>query len=149
MLFIIEMAAAASSPPSSSSSSLRSTISPDEMIVLFFEDKSRGEDSDRNQPWWGHFIQANAAQGEKGPYDQYAKFCEVVGSITESDLEDDQGGYLRALMEGRFLLMYVTTRPQCISLRRTCRQLPWCAGLDQGLSGFWISLSICMRCEYR
>ena len=82
-------------------------ISGDE-IVIVFEEKSRGEDNDSNRIWWGHFIQQGKAGKEKGPYDQYEKFCQAVASITVSDLEGDRG-YLRALMEGRFIYVYVTT----------------------------------------
>ena len=44
------------------------------------------------------------------PYRQYALFCEAVNDITEADLVGDNG-YLRALMEGRFLVVYMTTHP--------------------------------------
>ena len=77
-------------------------------IVLVFEEKSRAENSDTDQPWWGHFVQGKAGK-EKGSYDQYAKFSTAVASITEEDLEGDSGGYLRALKEGRYLYIYVTT----------------------------------------
>ena len=73
-------------------------------IVLVLEVKTKAENSSGNKIWRGHFIQ----QGN-GPYNQYGKFCQTVASITESDLEDDQGGYLRALKEGRFIYVYVTT----------------------------------------
>ena len=73
-------------------------------IVLVLEVKTKAENSSGNKIWRGHFIQ----QGN-GPYNQYGKFCQTVASITESDLEDDQGGYLRALKEGRFIYVYATT----------------------------------------
>jgi hypothetical protein len=88
---------------STTTTSSQTKIGRDE-IVLVFEQKSKAENSFSNKVWLGHFIQ----QG-KGPYDQYGKFCQVVASITESDLEDDQGGYLRALKEGRFIFVYATT----------------------------------------
>jgi len=74
-------------------------------IVVVFEEKSKREDSnDSNLFWWGHFTQS---EGGMEKYDQYGKFCAAVASIAESDLDDDQG-FLRALMEGRFLYVYVT-----------------------------------------
>ena len=80
-----------------------------DQIVLVFEEKSKAENSVSNNSWLGHFIQQGKNGQDKGPYDQYGKFCQAVASITESDLEDDQGGYLRALKEGRFIFVYATT----------------------------------------
>jgi hypothetical protein len=61
--------------------------------------------------WQGHFW----SKGSR-PYRQYALFCEAVDDITEADLVGDNG-YLRALMEGRFLYVYVTTHPgPCVYL---------------------------------
>jgi hypothetical protein len=86
---------------------LNMTASPEcgrNEIVLVFEEKSGAENSVTDKRWWGHFVHK-----EKGPYDQYAKFSAAVASITEEDLEGDHGGYLRALKEGRYLYIYVTT----------------------------------------
>jgi hypothetical protein len=99
MMFFRMLASGTTSPPPTQ-------VGPDE-IVLVFEEKSKGENNDSNEVWWGHFIQGKT--GEKGPYDQHGKFCQAVASITESDLEGDTGGYLRALKEGRFIYVYVTT----------------------------------------
>ena len=88
---------------SSITTSSQTKIGPDE-IVLVFEEKSMAENSSGNKVWRGHFIQDG-----KGPYDQHGRFCQAVASITESDLQDDQGGYLRALKEGRFIYVYATT----------------------------------------
>ena len=88
---------------SSITTSSPTKIGSDE-IVLVFEEKSMAENSSGDKVWRGHFIQDG-----KGPYDQYGKFNQAVASITESDLQDDQGGYLRALKEGRFIYVYVTT----------------------------------------
>ena len=89
---------------SSTISSSPTKIGRDE-IVLVFEEKSMAESRSGNKVWRGHFIEPEG----KGPYDQYGKFCQAVTSITESDLQDDQGGYLRALKEGRFIYVYATT----------------------------------------
>ena len=98
-----------SSSSSSSSSNTASTSSSsddrEKIIVVFEEGENNG---DSNQIWRGHFIQQGKAGKEKGPYDRYEKFCQAVASITESDLEGDRG-YLRALKEGRFIYVYVTT----------------------------------------
>eukprot|EP01035_Chromulina_nebulosa_P023318 gene23318-biopygen15360 len=69
-----------------------SSPSDREKIVLIFEEKSQGE---------------TEGGQEKPSYDRYEAFCAMVAGITESELKDDKG-YLRALMEGRFLYVYVT-----------------------------------------
>eukprot|EP01035_Chromulina_nebulosa_P069361 gene69361-biopygen28230 len=81
--------------PSGMTSSPPTKVGSDE-IVLVFKEKSTG---DSYEIWWGHFTQGQAGEKEKGPYDQHGKFCQAVASITESDLEGDTGGYLRALKE--------------------------------------------------
>eukprot|EP01036_Dinobryon_divergens_P040129 gene40129-53013_t len=91
--------------PSGMTSSPPTKVGSDE-IVLVFKEKSTG---DSYEIWWGHFTQGQAGEKEKGPYDQHGKFCQAVASITESDLEGDTGGYLRALKEGRFIYVYMTT----------------------------------------
>jgi hypothetical protein len=47
-----------------------------------------------------------------------------VASITESDLEDDQGGYLRALKEGRFIFVYATMHDEGPTVYLTAQDLP-------------------------
>eukprot|EP01035_Chromulina_nebulosa_P022916 gene22916-biopygen15191 len=101
MMFFRMLASGTTSPPPTK-------VGSDE-IVLVFEEKSKGENNDSNEIWWGYFTQKDGEK-EKGPYDQHDKFCKAVASITESDLEGDTGGYyLRALKEGRFIYVYVTT----------------------------------------
>ena len=92
-------------------------------IVLVFEQKSQAENSFRNKVWLGHFIQQGKDGQEKGPYDQYGQFCQVVASITESDLENDQGGYLRALQEGRFIFVYATMHDEGPTVYLTAQDL--------------------------
>jgi hypothetical protein len=79
------------------------TYSDDE-IVLPMECKSMDEVT-KTALWQGHCW----SKGSR-PYRQYALFCEAVDSITEADLVGDNG-YLRALKEGRFLYVYMTTLP--------------------------------------
>ena len=108
-LMLFGKMALSSSSRSSSSSNMASTSTSSDgrenIVVVFAEGESNG---DSNQIWRGHFIQQGKAGKEKGPYDRYEKFCQAVASITESDLEGDRG-YLRALKEGRFIYVYVTT----------------------------------------
>ena len=77
------------------------TYSDDEMV---FPLEWKSQDEITGTPvWQGHCW----SKGNR-PYRQYALFCEAVNDITEADLVNDNG-YLRALMEGRFLYVYVTT----------------------------------------
>ena len=101
LMFFRMLASGSTSPPPNK-------VGPDE-IVLVFEEKSKGENNESNEIWWGHFAQGKAGKNMKGPYDQHGKFCEAVMRITESDLEGDTEGFLRALKEGRFIYVYVTT----------------------------------------
>ena len=77
--------------------------SPEEEIVLVFKEASKTEENKNNEVWVGHF-----AQGSQKSYHQYCKFCDAVSTISDEDLAGDNG-YLRALKDGRFLYVYVTT----------------------------------------
>ena len=79
------------------------TYSGDEMVV-FIDWKSVDESTD-TKVWHGH-----RWSKDDRPYHRYLQFCEAVATITEADLVGDRG-YLRALMERRFLYVYVTTHP--------------------------------------
>ena len=83
--------------------------SDDEMVFLI-EWKSMDEVI-KTALWLGHCWRKGIR-----PFYQYALFCEAVDSITEADLVGDNG-YLRALKEGRFIYVYVTTHPgPCVYL---------------------------------
>mmetsp|Transcript_18119 Transcript_18119/g.24854 ORF Transcript_18119/g.24854 Transcript_18119/m.24854 type:complete len:203 (-) Transcript_18119:141-749(-) len=86
-------------------SSAVAAASSGEEIVVVFEETSKTESNAKNEVWLGHF-----AQDDQTPYHQYFKFCSAVSTITEEDLVGDNG-YLRALKDGRFLYVYVTTHP--------------------------------------
>ena len=84
----------------------------DDEIVLPMEWKSMDEVTTTGSAAW----QGHCWRSGKRPYYQYALFCEAVDSITEADLVGDNG-YLRALKEGRFIYVYVTTHPgPCVYL---------------------------------
>eukprot|EP01036_Dinobryon_divergens_P033483 gene33483-43269_t len=68
-------------------------VGPDE-VVLVCEEKSMSGNNESNDIWRGHFTQGQAGEKE---------------TQKESDLEGDKAGYLRALQEGRFIYVYVTT----------------------------------------
>eukprot|EP01036_Dinobryon_divergens_P024909 gene24909-33402_t len=77
-------------------------VGPDEVVLVCGEKAmSMGDNNESNEIWRGHFtqVQGQAGEKEKGPYDQHGKFCQAVAGITESDLEGDTAGYLRALQE--------------------------------------------------
>ena len=84
-----------------------SLVSRDEIVVVF-EEKSKEEGSDNNEVWLEHFYQDK--DGSHPPSEQYFKFCAATSIIVEEDLDGD-GGFLRALKEGRFLYVYLTTHP--------------------------------------
>ena len=84
-----------------------SLVSRDEIVVVF-EEKSKEEGSDNNEVWLGHFYQDK--DGSRPPYEQCFKFCAATSTIVEEDLDGD-GGFLRALKEGRFLYVYLTMHP--------------------------------------
>lgn len=90
----------------------RSSVVSRNEIVAVFEKKSKEEDSDNNEVWLGHFYKDNNQDKDciRRPYEQYFKFCAATSSITEDDLDGDNG-FLRALKEGRFVYVYVTTHP--------------------------------------
>jgi proteasome lid subunit RPN8/RPN11 len=79
------------------------TSSQEEMVLLF-----REVENDSNEVWLGHVERQDSKKTK--PYSQYFRFCETVASISEEDLEGN-GAYLRALKEGRFMYVFVTTHP--------------------------------------
>eukprot|EP01036_Dinobryon_divergens_P026581 gene26581-35249_t len=81
------------------------TYSNDE-LVFPMEWKSSMDEITKTPVWQGHCW----SKGSR-PYRQYALFCEAVDDITEADLVGDNG-YLRALMEGRFLITNKMTKSQ-------------------------------------